>query len=219
MRLPDVKAWMALVLLLSASTAHANDISAAALFPGKAVLVINGGAPRTISVGQTTPEGIRLISADSSSAVIEFQGKRQTLVPGGSGRFGGGGGSSGGSGAVTLTPDSRGHFMTLGQVNGGTVQFLVDTGATLIALPSSEARRLGINYLGGQRGYTETANGKAAAYRIRLDTVKVGDITLYGVDAVVMEGDGLKVALLGMSFLNRTEIKRDGQTLTLVKRF
>ena len=219
MRLPDVKAWMALVLLLSASMAHANDISAAALFPGKAVLVINGGAPRTISVGQSTPEGIRLISADSSSAVIEFQGKRQTLVPGGSGRFGGGAASGSTAGSVTLSPDARGHYMTLGQVNGGTVQFLVDTGATLIALPGTEARRLGINYLGGQRGYTETANGKAAAYRIRLDTVKVGDITLYGVDAVVMEGDGLKVALLGMSFLNRTEMKRDGQTLTLVKRF
>ena len=219
MRLPDVKAWMALVLLLSASMAHANDISAAALFPGKAVLVINGGAPRTISVGQSTPEGIRLISADSSSAVIEFQGKRQTLVPGGSGRFGGGAAGGSAAGSVTLSPDARGHYMTLGQVNGGTVQFLVDTGATLIALPSTEARRLGINYLGGQRGYTETANGKAAAYRIRLDTVKVGDITRYGVDAVVMEGDGLKVALLGMSFLNRTEMKRDGQTLTLVKRF
>lgn len=219
MRLPDVKAWMALVLLLSASMAHANDISAAALFPGKAVLVINGGAPRTISVGQSTPEGIRLISADSSSAVIEFQGKRQTLVPGGSGRFGGGAAGGSAAGSVTLSPDARGHYMTLGQVNGSTVQFLVDTGATLIALPSTEARRLGINYLGGQRGYTETANGKAAAYRIRLDTVKVGDITLYGVDAVVMEGDGLKVALLGMSFLNRTEMKRDGQTLTLVKRF
>ncbi len=219
MRLPDVKAWMALVLLLSASMAHANDISAAALFPGKAVLVINGGAPRTISVGQSTPEGIRLISADSSSAVIEFQGTRQTLVPGGSGRFGGGAAGGSAAGSVTLSPDARGHYMTLGQVNGGTVQFLVDTGATLIALPSTEARRLGINYLGGQRGYTETANGKAAAYRIRLDTVKVGDITLYGVDAVVMEGDGLKVALLGMSFLNRTEMKRDGQTLTLVKRF
>jgi len=219
MRLPEFKAWLAALLLLTASMAHANDISVAALFPGKAVLVVNGGAPRTISVSQSTPEGIRLISADSRSAVIEFQGKRQTLVPGGSGRFGGGAASGSAAGSVTLSPDARGHYMTLGQVNGGTVQFLVDTGATLIALPSSEARRLGINYLNGQRGYTETANGKAAAYRVRLDTVKVGDITLHGVDAVVMEGDGLKVALLGMSFLNRTEMKRDGQTLTLVKRF
>lgn len=219
MRLPEFKAWIAVLLFLATSMAHANDISVAALFPGKAVLVVNGGAPRTVSVGQSTPEGIRLISADSSSAVIEFQGKRQTLTPGGSGRFGGAPAAGGGSGTVTLTPDSRGHFVTLGQVNGGTVQFLVDTGATLIALPSTEARRLGINYLNGQRGHTETANGKATAWRITLDTVRIGDITLHSVDAVVMEGDGLKVALLGMSFLNRTEMKRDGQTLTLVKRF
>jgi aspartyl protease family protein len=219
MRLPEFKACVAVLLLLSASMAHANDITVAALFTGKAVLVIKGGAPRTISVGQSTPEGIRLISADSSSAVIEFQGKRQTLTPGGSGRFGGGAPTGSSSGSVTLTADSRGHYVTLGQINGSTIQFLVDTGATLIALPSSDARRLGINYLNGQRGYTETANGKATAYRISLDTVRVGDITLHNVDAVVMEGEGLKIALLGMSFLNRTEMKRDGQSLTLVKRF
>jgi len=219
MRLPEFKACVAFLLLTSASMAHANDITVAALFTGKAVLVIKGGAPRTISVGQTTPEGIRLISADSSSAVIEFQGKRQTLTPGGSGRFGGGAPAGSSSGSVTLTADSRGHYVTLGQINGNTIQLLVDTGATLIALPSSDARRLGINYLNGQRGYTETANGKATAYRITLDTVKIGDITLHNVDAVVMEGDGLKIALLGMSFLNRTEMKRDGQSLTLIKRF
>ena len=210
--------WLAAILLL-ASTAHANDISVAALFPGKAVLVINGGAPRTVSVGQSTPEGIRLISANSSIAVIEFQGKRQTLVPGGSGRFGGGAPAGSSSGSVTLSPDDRGHYVTMGQINGGTIQLLVDTGATVIAIPSADARRLGINYLNGQRSFTETANGKAAAYRITLDTVRVGDITLYNVEAVVLEGDGLKIALLGMSFLNRTEMKRDGQSLTLVKRF
>jgi len=219
MRLPEFKACLAVLLLVAASTAHANDISVAALFTGKAVLVVNGGAPRTISVGQSTPEGIRLISADSSSAVIEFQGKRQTLTPGGSGRFGGGAPAGSSAGSVTLTADSRGHYVTLGQINGSTIQLLVDTGATLIALPSADARRLGINYLNGQRGYTETANGKATAYRISLDTVRIGDITLHNVDAVVMEGDGLKIALLGMSFLSRTEMKRDGQSLTLIKRF
>jgi aspartyl protease family protein len=209
-------------MLLIASTAHANDISVAALFTGKAALVINGGAPRTVSVGQSTPEGIRLISADSSSAVIEFQGKRQTLTLGGSGRLGGGGpvgGSGSSTGSVTLTADSQGHYMTLGQINGGTVQFMVDTGATAIAMSSTRARQLGINYVNGQRGFTQTANGRAAAYRVTLDTVKIGDITLHAVDAVVLEGDNLPIVLLGMSFLNRTEMKRDGQSLTLIKRF
>lgn len=207
-------------LTFTAASAQAADISVTALFGGKAQLIIDGGKPRMLSAGQTSPEGVKLISADSSAAVIEFQGKRRSLALGSGMRIGGADLSAGSSGSsVTLTADAQGHYQTLGQVNGGTVTFLVDTGATSIALPSADARRLGINYLNGQRGFTQTANGKAAAYRVTLDTVKVGDITLHAVEAVVLEGDGLKIALLGMSFLNRTEMKRDGQALTLIKRF
>lgn len=206
-------------LLFAALHAQAADISVNALFGGKAQISVNGGKPVMLSVGQTSPEGVKLVSADSSAAVIEFQGKRQTLTTGGSGRFGGASSAGSSSGSVTLTADTQGHYQTLGQINGGTVQFLVDTGATAISMSSTRARQLGINYLGGQRGYTQTANGRAAAYRITLDTVKVGDITLHNVDAVVLEGDALPVVLLGMSFLSRTEMKRDGQSLTLVKRF
>lgn len=208
-------------LTFSVASAQAADISVTALFGGKAQITVDGGKPRMLSAGQTSPEGVKLISADSSAAVIEFQGKRRSLALGSGMRIGGtdlSAGSSSGS-SVTLTADERGHYVTMGQVNGGTVQFLVDTGATSIALPSAEARRLGINYLNGQRGFTQTANGRAAAYRITLDTVKVGDITLHAVEAVVLEGDGLKIALLGMSFLNRTEMKRDGQALTLIRRY
>ena len=220
MRRNDVIA-IGIALLFAAAPAQAADISVTALFGGKAQIVIDG-KPRMLSAGETSPEGVKLISADSSAAVIEFQGKRRSLAPGSGYKVSGvslPSGASGGAPTVTLTADSQGHYLTLGQVNGGTVQFLVDTGATSIALPSAEARRLGINYLNGQRGYTQTANGKATAYRITLDTVKVGDITLYGVEAVVLEGDGLKIALLGMSFLNRTEMKRDGQALTLIRRY
>ncbi len=208
-------------LTFTAASVQAADISVTALFGGKAQLVIDGGKPRMLSAGQTSPEGVKLISANSSTAIIEFQGKRQSLALGSGSRIGGADLSAGSSSAssVTLTADTQGHYQTLGQINGGTVQFLVDTGATSIALPSSEARRLGINYLNGQRGFTQTANGRAAAYRVTLDTVKVGDITLHAVEAVVLEGDGLKIALLGMSFLNRTEMKRDGQALTLIRRY
>lgn len=212
---------IAAALLYCATQTQAADISVTALFGGKAQLIIDGGKPRMLSAGQTSPEGVRLISSDSSAAVIEFQGKRRSLALGSGMRIGGAdlsAGSSSGS-SVTLTADTQGHYVTMGQVNGGTVQFLVDTGATSIALPSADARRLGINYLNGQRGFTQTANGRAAAYRVTLDTVKVGDITLHAVEAVVLEGEGLKIALLGMSFLNRTEMKRDGQALTLVRRY
>ena len=220
MQLRHLKAIFCTVLL-GVLPAHAADISVVGLFSGKAVLVIDGGKPRTVAVGQSTPEGVKLISANSNVAVIEHQGLRQTLAPGGGTRIGGGGPPGGGSSgeSVTLAADARGHYVTLGQINGGSVQFLVDTGATAIAIPSTLPRQLGINYTGGERGYTLTANGRAAAYKITLDTVRVGDITLHSVEAVVIEGDGLKIALLGMSFLNRTEMKRDGQSLTLTKRF
>lgn len=220
MRCAHLKA-IAVALLCAATPLGAADIGVTALFGGKAQISVNGGKPRMLAAGETSPEGVKLISADSSAAVIEYQGKRRTLAPGAGARIASAETpSSGGAGSsVTLTADSRGHYQTLGQVNGGTVQFLVDTGATSIALSSSEARRLGINYLGGERGYTQTANGRALAYKVKLDTVKVGDITLHAVEAVVLEGDGLKIALLGMSFLNRTEMKRDGQALTLIRRY
>ena len=107
----------------------------------------------------------------------------------------------------------------MGSINGGSLRFLVDTGATLVALPAAEARRLGINYLQGQRGQVQTANGATVAYRVKLDTVRIGDIEVNNVDAVVSEGDTMGITLLGMSFLNRMEMKRDGQSMTLTKRY
>ena len=106
-----------------------------------------------------------------------------------------------------------------GSINGLSVRFLVDTGATSIALSTDEARRLGINYLSGVRAQGSTASGTVPIYRVRLDNVRVGDITLNNVEAAILEGSGLKIALLGMSFLNRTAMKRDGDTLTLTRRY
>ena len=207
-----------LVLIVAPLSAHAADIAVSALFSGKAVLVVDGGKPRTLSVGQATPEGVKLLSATSEAAVVEYKGQRQTLTTGHATRIGtSDGGSS--SGRVTLTADTRGHFITTGSINGLSVRLMVDTGATTIALSTSEARRLGINYLAGTRGQGSTANGIVPVYRVKLDNVRVGDITLNNVDASVIDGAGLSVALLGMSFLNRTAMKRDGDTLTLTRRY
>lgn len=198
--------------------ASSADVAVTALFSGKAVLVVDGGKPRTLTVGETTPEGVRLLSASSESAVIEYSGQRQTLLLGQGTRVGSSASASG-PGQVTLTADSRGHFVTIGAINGISVRFLVDTGSTSVALSTSEAKRLGVNYLSGVRGYSSTANGVIPIYRVKLDNVRVGDITLNNVDASVLEGAGLDIALLGMSFLNRMQMKRDGDTLTLVRRY
>ena len=211
--------WLALAGLLACADAAATDVNVIGLFPGKAVIVVNRGAPRTLAVGESMAEGsVKLISSDSRAAVIEIDGKRQTLEMGQHFE------SSvsappGGRSSVTLSPDTRGHFIADGAVNGAYMRFLVDTGATYVSLPAAEAQRIGIDFRKGQRGVTQTANGQAVVYRLLLDSVTLGDITLYNVTATVHEGAGLDITLLGMSFLNRTEIRREGATLTLTKRY
>ncbi|MFC3108256.1 TIGR02281 family clan AA aspartic protease [Undibacterium arcticum] len=201
-------------LLLLAGTADAADIGVVGLFPGKAVLVIDDAAPKTYAIGNTIAEGTRLVASDGNSATVEVNGKRQTLVIGQHANHT----ISTGPASVTLQADSRGHFLAQGQINGGTMRMLVDTGASMVALSASDALRLGIDYKNGQRITVNTANGVAAVYRIKLDSVKVGDIELRQIDAVIHE-TGLPYALLGMSFLNRTDMRRDGEQMTLTRRF
>jgi len=211
-RMRDCIAWSA--LFLCAGVAQATDVNVVGLFPGKAVVSINGGTLRTLSVGQKTSEGVTLISSDRGSATLEVDGKRRVMQMG-QHYFAAGSSTQ----SVTLAADSRGHFFVDGQVNGAPVRFLVDTGATWVALSAADAARLAIDYRKGEPNLLSTANGVAAAYKVKLDTLRVGDITANNVDAVVMEGAGPSIALLGMSFLNRMEMKRDGETMVLIKKF
>lgn len=199
---------------LFGGTVYAADIGVVGLFPGKAVLVVDGGAPKTYSVGSRITADTKLVAATQSSATIESGGKRQTISIGEHVNRSVGSGNA----SVTLQADGRGHFMAQGQINGGTVRMLVDTGATMIALSTSDAVRLGIDYRKGQPGMVNTANGTAPVYRVKLNTVKIGEIELNQVDAVVHES-GLPFALLGMSFLNRTEMRREGEQMVLTKRY
>jgi aspartyl protease family protein len=212
MRFRDLAACCA----LAASGAQATDVNVIGLFPGKAVVVIDRGAPRTISVGQHTAEGVMLVSTDSSSAVLEIDGKRERLEMGQHFETAA---QTAGRNSVTLPADSRGQFYAMGQVNGLPMRFMVDTGATTVLLPTAQADRIGIDYRKGPRGTIQTANGDSPAWRIMLDSVAVGDIIAYNVEAVVAQSPGLDVALLGMSFLNRTEMRRDGAYMTLTKRY
>ncbi|MBC7779584.1 MAG: TIGR02281 family clan AA aspartic protease [Proteobacteria bacterium] len=192
------------------------EVNVIGLFQDAAVLVINGGNPRTIKTGQTTPEGVRLVSANSQQAVVEINGRRETLSIGQSIAAKR---SNAGRQQTVILSDGRGHFWANAEINGTSARVLVDTGATYISMSNSTARQMGINYLQGQRGYTSTANGTVPVYRVTLANVKIGDIALSNVDASVHEGDNLPVILLGMSFLNRVEMQRDGERMTLIRRF
>ncbi|HUP29071.1 MAG TPA: TIGR02281 family clan AA aspartic protease [Usitatibacter sp.] len=209
------KTFLASGCCAAATLASAVDVNVIGLFPGKAVVAINRGAPRTMSVGQVI-EGVKLVSTEANAAILEIEGKRERLEMG---QHFESADQTGARPSVTLAPDSRGHFVTDGQVNGVHVRFLVDTGATMVSLPASAAARLGIDYKSGRRGYSQTANGVTAVYSVMLDSVTVGGVTIMNVEGLVHEASGLDVALLGMSFLSRTEMRREGSNLTLVKRY
>ena len=199
---------------LSCTSAWPASVSVVGLFKDKAIVSIDGGKPRTLGVGQTV-QGVRLVAADSDSASFDVDGKRRIL---GMGQSFAGGAAMGERPNVSLTADARGHFAAAGSLNGYPVSFLVDTGATTIAIGAAEARRIGLDYKAGQAVGVATAAGVVPAWRVTFNTVKVGGITVNQVDGMVVES-GLDMPLLGMSFLNRMEMKRDGQTMTLTQRY
>ncbi len=205
-----------LTLLGAVAETHATDINVVGLFPGKALVSINGTAPRTLSAGQKTPEGITLVSVGTDSATFEIEGKRRQLRLGQPFHSAG---AAAGEDTVVLSPDSTGHYVTVGAIDGKAVKFMVDTGATAVAMGTNTAERLGIAYRNGQPVTVSTANGKQPAHVVMLSRVRVGGVTLDNVEAAVTPGmnswDGV---LLGMSFIGRLSMQRDGQTLRLSRK-
>jgi aspartyl protease family protein len=179
-----------------------------------AVMAVDGGDPKTVKVGQKW-NGITVIAVEKDRATVEVDGKRRVLLQGQHYRRAE---AATDHQSVIVAADSSGHFISEGSINGMPIRFLVDTGASTIALPAAEAQRLGIDYRKGRRGISQTAGGPVQTYLIKLDAVRLGSIELNGVDAIVIE-QGLNVTLLGMTFLNRVEMRREGQTMTLIRRF
>ncbi|HEX2199536.1 MAG TPA: TIGR02281 family clan AA aspartic protease [Burkholderiales bacterium] len=204
-----------IALCLACGPAAAADVALIGVIGDKAaVLAVDGGDPKTVKVGQKW-NGIAVLSVQKDRATVEIDGKRRVLMHGQHYR---GTPPTSDRQQVTLSSDAAGMFVTEGAINGLPVRFVVDTGASSIALPGREAQRLGLDYRNGERALVNTANGVTAAYRVTLDRVKLGAIELNAVDGVVIE-QGLSITLLGMSFLNRVEMKRDGERMTLIRRF
>jgi aspartyl protease family protein len=215
--------------MLVSTGATALEVNVVGLFPNKAVVQIEGGGLQTLSVGQKTRDDITLLSVARDGATFDIQGRRVAIAIGPARR------QTSPAAAAQTSPatvtnyavvanyavvptNERGDLVADGEVNGMPVRFAVDTGATFITLPAREASRLGLDFHSGQKVVMETANGNMFAYRLKLDTVRVGGVAVHNVDAVITEGNSLPIALLGMSFLNRTDMKREGTTLTLTQR-
>lgn len=219
MTTPIHRTLIAAALCFWSSMACAQDAGASVSLSGvmgdKALLVVNG-APKTLAVG-SVHAGVKLISVSAQDAVVEVNGKRVQLNLGGT-HVNLGGSSSAGSGSrIVLTAGSGGHFVTQGSINGRSVRFLVDTGATTIAMSQAEAERIGLKYKGGQLGSASTANGQVMMYRTKLDSVRINDVQVFNVDAAVLVAP-MDMVLLGNSFLTRFQMKRENNLLTLDKK-
>ena len=207
--------FICLWLLAFCTAAHAQQVALIGVIgQSAAVLAIDGGDPKTVKPGQTW-RGITVVSVGSDHATVEIGGQQRVLSLGQHYR---GAPPPVTRESVTLGADPRGHFFTDATINDMTVRSVVDTGATRVVLSAADADRLGVDWRNGGRGVMQTANGTANAYLVKLAKVKVGAIELHDIDGVVVE-QGPGVALLGMSFLNRLEMKRDGDTMTLTRRF
>ena len=210
-----LRAGLLIALCLMVGLVQAADIVVLGLFRDMAILRVDGTQYKLRS-GETSPEGIKLISANSEEAILEINGQRETY-------------KLGSHVSLSFTPPVKsgalirpvnGMYKVHGFINRQPVEFLVDTGASSIAMNANQARKLGINFrYEGEEGYSSTASGYAKIYKLKLDSVQIGDIVLRNDEAAVLEGNFPTETLLGMSFLNRVNMKRDGQLLMLEQKW
>lgn len=204
-------------LLLGMPLQAAEQVQVVGLFPGAAVLDVDGQR-KLVKVGQMGPGGVQVISADSRGAVLRVNGVERPYSL--SREAGSGGASAPAKAQTSIARGADGHYRVVGSVGGHSIAFLVDTGATSIALNESQARTLGIDFrVVGQPMVVNLAAGTAKAWRIKLPQVKVGPLEVLGVEAFVLEGEGANDALLGMSFLNRVRWHEEQGLMVLESKF
>lgn len=201
-----------------AQGAKSPQVQLGGVMGSKAMLVVNG-QPQMLAVGETRG-GIRLVALQGDVAQVEFGGRMQSLRVGaspvavGSGL---GGGPGGGAREIVLTAGPGGHFITGGAINGQAVSFMVDTGATTIAISQAEAVRIGLDLRGGERGVGSTANGLVPIVNLILSSVRVGEVEVANVAAAVLPAQ-MPHVLLGNSFLTRFNMRRENDVMRLERR-
>jgi aspartyl protease family protein len=184
----------------------------------RALLIVDGAPPRMLGVGESF-NGVKLVTLAGDQAVVEVDGRRQALRLGDAPASVGSAGAAPGRGhRITLTVASGGHFLAQGAINGQQVQFMVDTGATAVAMGAADAQRMGIDFRKGEPGMASTANGNVPVWRVKLDTVRIADVEVRSVDATVVPVN-MPYVLLGNSFLSRFQMKRENDIMVLERRY
>lgn len=213
-----IQRLIAIGLALAAGAAEAQSVALQGMLGSKALLIVDGSAPKSVAPGETHM-GVKVLSTLGDQAVVEIVGKRHTLRVGDApASIGGNGGATPRGSKIVLTAGSGGHFTTQGAINGRAVQFFVDTGATSVAMSVQEAERLGIDYRKGQLGRASTANGVVTSYHVRLGSVRIGEVEVYDVEGTVVPAN-MPVILLGNSFLTRFQMTRHNDQLVLERRY
>ena len=208
---------VAALLALAACAAGAQTVTLQGMLGSKALVIVDGSPPRSLAAGESF-KGVKILSVLGDQAVVEVDGKRQTLRVGEAPASVGGGGAGAKGNRITIAAGSGGHFLAQGAINGRAVQFMVDTGATSVAISQRDAERLGIDWRKGLPGMSSTANGTVQTFRVKLASVRIGDVEVYDVDASVL-GAPMPYILLGNSFLTRFQMKRENDMLVLERRY
>jgi aspartyl protease family protein len=199
------------------NVARAQSVALSGLLGTKVLLVVDGGPPKSVSVGESH-QGVKVIAMQADQAVVEIAGQRQTLRLG-EGPLNAGGATAGPADSkIVLHAVSNGHFQAQGQINGHSVPLLVDTGASVVSISAADAQRIGLNYKAGQQVRTSTANGSSTGWMVKLNSVRLGSVDVYNVDAMVTP-TAMPYVLLGNSFLARFQMTRTNDELVLEKRY
>ena len=203
--------------MFGAMAVQAQAVALAGILGNKALLVVDGGDPKLVAPGESH-RGVRLVSTQGEHAVLEIGGQRQNMRVGAAPLSVGKPASTAGGSRIVLAAGTGGHFVTQGHINSRAVQFLVDTGATSIGIGVSDAERIGLNYKQGTPVQIATANGVATGWRLRLASVRLNDVEVNDIEAVVTP-NALPYVLLGNSFLTRFQMTRNNEQMVLEKRF
>jgi aspartyl protease family protein len=197
------------------SEAHAQTVVLSGMMGTKALLVIDGSPPKSLGVGEVHRE-VKLVAVSPQQATVEVKGDRRVLFVGEAPVSVGKLASSANGNRIVLPLGQGGHFFAQGSINAKPVQFMVDTGATTVVISLEDAKRMSVNLDGAQAIKMSTANGVVSAWRVKLHSVRINEVEVFDVDAIV--GLNMPVALLGNSFLGRFNMNRTSDTMVLERR-
>jgi aspartyl protease family protein len=213
-----LKRFLPALLLVVAATAQSQSVTLSGMVGSKALLIVDGSAPKIVASGESFKD-VKVISTQGDTAVLMVGGKRLNMRVGDApASVGEQAGSKSSGSRIVLSVGDGGHFLAQGSINGKSVQFMVDTGATAVAMGAAEAKRIGIDYTSGRPVRMNTANGQALGYLLTLNSVRIGDVEVQNVEAIVSP-QAMPFVLLGNSFLTRFSMRRDADQMVLERRF